>query len=217
MPLNYNDKKLFRVPIVTATGTINYIYASNVDLPAADATVLGVVAVDLAAIPAGSVYQCNSPKPPSVRRFEVARGWDSSFVAPANIGAARTAGWTKANRQISAGVIIAGGRTKTHYVEVGGVRYAWNLHMDRVTKIGAELAGLGIIAATQNDRPSLVWGSTAPRPAMASKIFTGAGGSDLVTVFVAQAKEDSLPAGWTITRPRIDIADILGGTQPVAP
>ncbi|MBW4680204.1 MAG: hypothetical protein KME19_08975 [Microcoleus vaginatus WJT46-NPBG5] len=217
MPLNYGDKKLFRVPVPAGAGNINYIYASNVDLPAGDLTALGIVAVDLAAIPAGSVFQCNSPKPPQARRFDTTRGWDSSFLAQTAVAAAKTAGWSISKRAEVSGVRISGGKTKTVYVEVGGVKYAWNIHTDRFTRLAAELAALGVIAATQDDRPSLVWGATAPRPAEVSKIFTGAGGSDLLTIFCAQNKEDTLPEGWSITKPRVDIADILGGTQPATP
>lgn len=217
MPLNYGDKKLFSVPIPSAAGDIAYIYGSNVDLPAGDLTTLGITAVDLAAIPARAVYQCNSPKPPQARRFSTTRSWDSSFVAQGQVAAAKAAEWAISRRAVQSGVRISGGRTKTVYVTVGGINYAWNIHLERYTRLSAELTALGISAATQDDRPGLVWGSTAPRPAQVSKAFTGPGGTDFVTVFCAQNKEDTLPEGWVITRPRVDIADVLGGTQPATP
>lgn len=217
MALNYADKTLFRVPITSANGTINYIYQSNVDLPAGDLTILGVVAVDPAAIPAGSVFQANSPKPARMRRFNPTRLHDSSFVASAQIGAAKADDWTVAAKAQYAPVKTSGGRTQTVYVEVGGIRYAWNMHSERIARLSASLAALGITIATQNDRASLVWGATAPKPAQASTTLAGVGGTDVITVFVGQAEEDNLPTGWTITKARVDIADVIGGVQPTTP
>jgi hypothetical protein len=68
----------------------------------------------------------------------------------------------------------------------------------------ATATALGIEIATAADEATLVFGCSTPRPAVVT-FFNAAGpdGGDQLTTFVSQAKEDSLPTGWRIVKPRI--------------
>lgn len=202
MPLNkYNNKELVSVPL---SNGLNYVFATNVDAVAR--TALGHVPVT-ALVPALSFQGGNSPKPLRARKL-TADGWNSSFITSvaATVTAAKTAGYQVSNSSKKRGLVpTSGARATTVYVTVRGIKYAWNIPNESITAITtATLTALGINIATAADLPTLVWGASLPRPAKA-KFFNaaGPGGGDVLSTFVGQAQEDSLPNGWRLVQPRI--------------
>lgn len=202
MPNNKYDKKdLVSVPI---GNTMVYVFDTNVDAVAR--TALGHVPITTT-VPAFAFQGGNSPKPQRAKIL-TADGWNSSFVT--NVAATqatlRTAGW-QIGRAPKRRALIAGttARAVTVYVTVRGIKYAWNMPTETRDKItAATLTALGINIATAADVPTLVWGATLPRPAKAQTFITGGTqGGDLLSTFVGQAQEDSLPANWKLKSPRI--------------
>jgi hypothetical protein len=202
VPLNkYDTKDLVSVPL--SNGLI-YIFPTNVDAVAR--TALGHTAV-AAVVPALAFQGGDSPKPRRARKL-TADGWNSSFIAatPAVITAAKTAGYQVSPREQRRGrVPTAGARATTVYVLIRGIKYAWNLSNETIATITqATLTALGIEIATAADEATLVWGASLPKPATATFYnAAGPGGGDQLSTFVAQAKEDTLPTGWRIKKPRI--------------
>jgi hypothetical protein len=202
MPNNKYDKKdLVSVPI---GNTMVYVFDTNVDAIARP--VLGHVPVAIT-VPAFAFQGGNSPKP---RRAKIltADGWNSSFVSenPTTLAAVKIAGW-QVGKAPKRRAIIAGttARAVTVYVLVRGIKYAWNMPSETRTKItDATMTALGINIATAADASTLVWGANLPRPAKAQTFLTGGTqGGDLISTFVGQAQEDSLPANWKLKSPRV--------------
>lgn len=203
MPLNkYNTKDEVSVPL--DNGLI-YIFETNVDTE--ERVALGHTVVP-ATVPPLAFKGGNSPKPRRARRL-TADGWNSSFCAatPASvITALKAAGWNVSKRPKQRGIITGStSRALTVYVDVRGIKYAWNMPRETYTTIGtAAITALGISLATGADIPTLVWGASLPRPAKA-QFFNpaGPGNGDTLSTFVGQAQEDSLPAGWKLIAPRL--------------
>lgn len=202
MPLNkYDSKELVSVPLPNG---LNYVFATNVDSVAR--TALGHVVVP-AVVPALSFQGGNSPKPKRARKL-TADGWNSSYITSvaATVTAAKLAGYQISNTPRSRGLVpTSGARSVTVYVTVRGIKYAWNIPKEtRDTITPAVLTTLGVEIATAADLSTLVWGATLPRPAKAQFFNpTGPGGGDVLSTFVGQAEENSLPDGWRLVRPRI--------------
>lgn len=196
---NYGATQLLSVP---STAGI-YLYKSNIN-PESVLTACGVTAVDFAAIPASAFMGANSPKPPRASQM-TPLGSNSTFCDKAKISALKADGYTISQGRVR-GISTASAASKvvTCFVTCDGVKYAWNMNAARYARLSGDLAGLGVEAATDADRPTLVWGSTVPRPAIASKFFeTGEDGGDTLRCFVASAKEDNLPEGWRLVKPSI--------------
>ena len=96
------------------------------------------------------------------------------------------------------------------YVEIYGIKYAWNMPRWQYDKITGELDALGIKVATRTDEDTLVWGASAPKPARVQK-FDSAGedGGNTYGTFCSLAKENDLPEGWTIVSGSVNVADFL--------
>ena len=202
MPLNkYDNKDLVSVPL--ANGLI-YVFQTNVDASAR--TALGHVAVP-DTVPALAFQGGESPKPRRAKRL-TADGWNSSFIAetPAVITAARASGYqvSKAGKRRGR-VPSAGSRATTVYVNVRGIKYAWNIPNESLaTMTQATATALGISIATAADEATLVFGASIPKPAVATFFSAaGPGGGDQLSTFIDQSKEDTLPTGWRIKKPRI--------------
>lgn len=202
MPLNkYDNKVLVSVPLDNG---LQYVFTTNVD--SAARTALGHAVVP-ATVPALAFQGANSPKPRRARKL-TADGWNSSFITSVatTVAAAKLAGYQVSGTPKKRGLVpTSGARSTTVYVVVRGIKYAWNMPNESITAITpATLTLLGIEIATATDLPTLVWGASLPRPAKA-KFFnpTGPGGGDVLSTFVSQAKEDSLPQGWRLIKPRI--------------
>jgi hypothetical protein len=202
MPLNkYDTKDLVSVPL--ENGLI-YVFATNVDAVAR--TTLGHTAIG-AVVPPLAFQGGDSPKPRRARKL-TADGWNSSFIAAtaAVVAAAKAAGYQVSKSEKKRGrVPAAGARATTVYVTVRGVKYAWNIPNESLaTMTQATATALGINVATAADEPTLVWGASIPKPAVATFYnAAGPGGGDVLSTFVEQAKEDTLPVGWRLKEPRI--------------
>lgn len=101
-------------------------------------------------------------------------------------------------------------KSKSVYVTIGGIKYAWNMPLYLYQKIEGDIAGLGISAATGGDTKTLFWGLSAPKPARVAKVAEEATGTTTYSTFCAPTKEDSLPDGWKIIEPSLTIAEYLG-------
>ncbi len=203
MPNNkYDAKNLVSVPI---GASMSYMFETNVDTIAR--TALGHVPVLNGTVPAFAFLGGNSPKP-NRAKILTADGWNSSFVTSVATTQAslRTAGW-QIGKAPKRRAIISGttARAVTVYVTVRGIKYAWNMPSETRVKItDTTLTALGVNIATAADIPTLVWGASLPRPAKAQTFITGGTqGGDLLSTFVGQAVEDSLPANWKLKSPRI--------------
>lgn len=202
MPNNkYDSKSLVSVPM---GASMVCVFETNVDAVAR--TALGHIPVTTT-VPAFAFQGANSPKPARAKIL-TADGWNSSFVTSvaATQATLRTAGW-QIGRAPKRRAIITGttARAVTVYVTVRGIKYAWNMPTETRVKItDATLTALGVNIATTADIPTLVWGATYPRPAKAQTFITGGTqGGDLLSTFVGQAQEDSLPSNWKLKSPRI--------------
>ncbi|MCT7964647.1 hypothetical protein NG791_28630 [Laspinema sp. D1] len=196
---NYGVTQLLSVP---STAGI-YLYKSNIG-PASVLTDCGVTAADLATLPATAFLGANSPKPPRASQM-TPTGSNGTFCDKAKISTLRAAGYSISQGKIK-GITTASAASKvvTCYVLCDGIKYAWNMNAARYARLSADLAGLGVEAATDADRTTLVWGSTVPKPAIAAKFFAaGEGGGDTLSCFVASAKESTLPEGWKLLKPSI--------------
>lgn len=205
----YNKRDPVTVPI--APGVI-YAFETNVDTE--ERVGLGHTPIT-GAYPPGAFIGANSPKPRRARRL-TATGWNSSFCAetPAVITALKAAGWQVGRPPKKRAVIpatLASARVTTVFVQIAGIKYAWNMPRETFTKITqATLTLLGVETATNADTNTLVWGASIPKPARAQFILTTGGtggtaidGQDILSTFVTPSIEDSLPAGWKIVKPRI--------------
>ncbi|MBD2465779.1 hypothetical protein H6G89_32845 [Oscillatoria sp. FACHB-1407] len=171
---------------------INYGFLTNVNSERRG--VLGHTAVDRSALPPAIVFGANAPKPGRASR-KFADGHAASFYDIAQVAALRSAGWSLTRP------FIRRARTSdlasTRFVTVGGIKYAWQLNNTTATRIGGDLAGLGVQTPTQNDR-DLVFGASYPKPPRAVRITDTGSSQDSVSTFADPSRADSLPAGWRI-------------------
>ena len=206
--LNYGAKETY---VVAVGAGARYVFESNAldgaGITAADLTTLGITAFDYTNPGAGAFLAANSPIPYRAKKYDAVNGYTETFCATAQVQAAKQAGFSITQQLDYRPVLLAsaGKRQQTVFVEIGGIRRAWNMHNELFTKIQADFQGLGITVATANDTATLVWGSRIPMPATVRKIIPATDGSgfDTVTTFCSQAREDNLPAGWGIVDPHV--------------
>jgi hypothetical protein len=210
MPANNKYNK--RDPVIVPLGPgLAYAFETNVDSD--ERAVLGHVPV-AGNYPAGAFVGANSPKPRRARRLG-STGWNESFCAetPAVIAALKAAGWQVSRRPKRRAIIpatLASARVTTVFVQIGGIKYAWNMPRETFVKIGqATLTALGIEVATSADTNTLVWGASIPKPARVQFILAAGGagtpidGQDVLSTFCTPSIEDSLPAGWKVIKSRV--------------
>ncbi|MGB3492806.1 MAG: hypothetical protein WBA57_08760 [Elainellaceae cyanobacterium] len=172
-----------------ATGAL-YGFMTNID--AADRATLGQTAVD-GAYPAGLIIGANAPKPPRASRIR-ATGTTSSYYDLANEAAIRTAGWRTGSRgRIRTRNVTA--RSRTVFVTVGLIKYAWQIPNDTFTQLGGDAAALGVEEPDAGDN-DLVFGASYPKPPRAAQTIFGDDGTDTYSTFIDPAAVDNLPAGW---------------------
>jgi hypothetical protein len=210
MPANNKYNKRDPVTVSLGPGMI-YAFETNVDTD--ERAALGHVAVT-GNYPAGAYIGANSPKPRRARRLS-ATGWNESFCAetPAILTALKAAGWQISKRPKRRAIIpatLASARVTTVFVQIAGIKYAWNIPRETFVKIGqATLTALGVETATAADTNTLVWGATIPKPARVQFILAAGGagtpidGQDILSTFCTPSIEDSLPAGWKVITPRV--------------
>lgn len=150
--------------------------------------------------------EANSPKIP---RVSVIVG-NRKKTTLCNAAVASAAGNVLTPRNQFKGIASTTAKVVSCYVEIYGIKYAWNMPRWQYDKISGELSALGIELATKVDIPTLVWGASAPYPARAEK-FDAAGEDNGNTygTFCSQAKEDDLPEGWIKVSDSINVADFL--------
>jgi hypothetical protein len=170
---------------------IEYGFKTNVNQAVRNE--LGHVVVDLANAPAGLIIGANSPKPGRASQ-RTADQYNSSFYDYRNYGALRAAGWSTTLPSRKRG--RTGVNTRSVFVIIQGIKYAWNMPVSLYNNIGAERAQLGISDATQNDT-DLVWGASFPQPPRVSATVVGAGGTNVLSTFCDPTRLDNLPDGWS--------------------
>lgn len=189
----YGSRTLVYVAPFTGSA-IKYGFLTGVD--SGTQTALGHTVVT-GAYPPGLVIGANAPKPPRARR-KTLTATESSFCNPAQIAAARAAGW-----QVSAGKVRVGSastKSVVCYITYEGNKIAWR--MPRYTRgliSGADFTGLGITEATRADE-DLVYGVRYPQVPRVSKIVAVGAGQSTVTTFCDPSKLESLPEGWITIR-----------------
>lgn len=186
---SYNNRRLVYVTPFTGA-TVKYGFLTNT--PAAVSTACGHTEVT-DAYPTGLVIGANAPKPGRASK-RTATGTNGSFYDIGNRAALRTAGYSLTNPKIRRGSV--GANSRAVYVLNGGIKYAWRMPQTTYTKIGGDLAALGLVDATSND-VDLVWGASYPKPPKASRADVGADGTDIISTFVDPDAVDSLPDGWS--------------------
>ncbi|MFE4108566.1 hypothetical protein [Almyronema epifaneia] len=174
---------------------VRYGFLTNIDQ--AQGTQLGQTAIG-GTVPQGYVFGANSPKPARASKA-FASGTVSSFVNAGNIASARQQGWRVGKARLRRG----GSRKKSSvvYVTLGGVNYAWTMPNDTKTKIGGDLAALGI-KTTTGQETNLVFGASNPTPPKAYKTVGTGSSINLISTFYDPQR--SLPAGWQAAATGID-------------
>lgn len=179
----YNKKRLVFVNLKAevpgagpVAGAPAFAYGFPTNIKAGDGTELGHQAVDIAAPPAKFVIGTSFPKP---ARASVRKGlyFVSSFADISAYATLKTAGWS-VTRSRSLPPVITGDRpfVTTIYVEVRGIKYAWQRPKTILTNTNAaDLGTLGHNEPTIAEYDELVFGAEFPRPARASIIVAAAG------------------------------------------
>lgn len=189
MPRNYRKRDLVYVSIKAGTTTINYGFLTG--LKVADRTDFGQIEITNQ-LPTAFCFGANAPKPARASKREPT-GYVSSFCADDKINTLKDAGYsTTRKRQRSPQL---GGLSKTVYITIDGIKYAWN-----TPAIATEPEGYnstGIQAATANDL-DLVYGAEFPKPPRYATEISGADNlSGTFSTFVDPSNEAQLgTAGW---------------------
>lgn len=183
-------------------------FKSNQDMTGLGAAVTGVTPFTPAygTQLTNGFIEANSPKIPRVSVI-VASGKKTTYC---DAGVASAAGNVLRPKKQFRSIASATAKVVTCYVEVYGIKYAWNMPRFQYDKITADLSLLGIEVATGTDQPELVWGASAPYPARVQK-FDSAGedGGNMYTTFCSLTKEDSLPPGWIKVSSSLNVVDFL--------
>jgi hypothetical protein len=155
-------------------------------------------------------YEANSPKIPRISMVVGAKKkttfCNAATVPPqgANSGDVQNA------KRIFRSIASPTALVVSVYVDLFGIKIAWNMPRFQYDKISAEFGGLGIEISAPTDEPELVWGATAPRPARVRKFDpNGEEGGNTYTTYCSLAKEDSLPPGWIKVSSSLNITTAL--------
>lgn len=179
-----------RVYVEPFPGNIKYGFLTNV--AAAVGTSCGHTAVP-ADPPVGLCFGANQPKPGKASKRRV-NGTDSTFYDHSRYGALRTDGWSLTLPRRRRG--SNGANSRSVYVTIQGVKYAWKMPIHTYTSVGAARGDLGIQDATENDT-DLVWGASSPKPDKVSRVVVGADNVDVISTFVDPSRINNLPEGWS--------------------
>jgi hypothetical protein len=204
MPRNYSTAEFVYVLLTFGTKTIKYGFRCRLQRDSAY-TALGITKIDpttVTSILQGLVIGCNAPKPPRAKKkFDTSPpGHESTFCgnSSAVLKTARDDGW-----KISPGrpsrKAISTPNSKTLYVTVNGLSYAWNASIPAtgVLDLTSLDADIGAKIATIADE-GLVWGCDFPKPPRAGRVVKDPddGEDDWFTTFADPARIDSLATGW---------------------
>lgn len=188
----YADRELVWVKPLTGSA-IKYGFRTNAD--GATQSALGHNLVTNV-YPVGLVIGANAPKPPRASKLK-STGVESSFCDVDSVSSAKAAGWKVRPGKVRSGG--AGKKSKTVYVDIDGVRYAWKMPNDTYTNTASDRSQLGIQDATAATS-GLVFGASYPKPARASFVGISTTGANTFTTFVEPTKEDNLPTGWGLVK-----------------
>lgn len=196
MPNNPYDRKIL-LQVTLGPGVM--IFRSNMDSTLY--TDLGVTGV-VGSVPTNAFFEANSPQPAVAKRTLIT-GRDSFFCDFSKAALLRADGWNVRAPKFK-GVLesTSGARAVTRYVTTSGLKYAWNEPTFKLLT-AANRTALGVEAATDSDRLTLIWGATFPRPAIAKIVTdtTGATGpSNTISSFIDDSKINSLPANAVLAR-----------------
>lgn len=187
----YESRRLAYVTPYTGS-TIKYGFRTNVS--SAVGVTCGHTPVDLANPPTGLTFGANSPKPGRASKRRT-NGVDTTFYDIGQVAALRTAGYSLSPPRARRGG--SGANSKTVYVTIGGIKYAWKTPTTSYNKIGAaDRTALGIQDATATD-DNLVFGASYPKPPRARKEIVGVDTVDTISTFCDPERIDSLPEGWS--------------------
>lgn len=204
----YASKELLKTNVAIKSGNLTYVFQGNV--VASVKTDLGITDfvppanMTAAVALTGHVHKCSYPKPRRATKTD-ATGSDSSFLS-STISPAPS-GYEIGKGAKTKKIFLPSGNAKvvSVFVEILGIKYAWNMPKWQYIAIGAERSGLGIENCDENDIDDYVWGASLPKPARVSKIIAGVGGSDRITTFCGKYTSGitvgTLPAGWFVSAP----------------
>lgn len=188
------SSRLVSVPLSAPYADHKYVFRTTIE--SAKSTTLGHTAVTAETAVAGLIFEANYPKPARASKA-FASGSTQSFVAPASIAAARTAGWS-VSRTKSNGKKNNSRFTVVVYVTVNSVKYAWAIPKKSWAKLKNSAKALGIKEAQASDN-DLVFGATFPKPPKATVTTTSADGVTKNTSFVDPSNLGSLPTGTNVS------------------
>ncbi|NJO58889.1 MAG: hypothetical protein HC836_11250 [Richelia sp. RM2_1_2] len=193
MPRNYRSRDLVAVAIKVGASTINYGFKTG--LPTGDRAAFGQTAVTTS-LPAKFVFGANAPKPARASK-RTATGYNSSYAADDKLTSLRTAGW-RTTRKKTRG-ITSGGLSRTVYVTIGGINYAWNL--PSAASEPTSLTQVGVKNATATDL-DLIFGAEFPKPPRYSiAVGTGETGGTYSTYIDPSKETEAATAGWSKVKP----------------
>ncbi|MBP0016242.1 MAG: hypothetical protein J7647_01640 [Cyanobacteria bacterium SBLK] len=167
MPRNYSKSDPVWVPYRAKTDLIKYGFPCRLERDTAFST-LGINLIDVTALSEadllGMVWGANSPKPPRATKKHDTNppGYESTFCGNSAtiLAAARADGWKirtgKSPRKPSETT-----RSKTVYVTINGINYAWQF-AKLAQGVTVDVTQIGVKDATSNDL--LVFGATFPKP-----------------------------------------------------
>ncbi|MCT7952688.1 hypothetical protein NG798_23085 [Ancylothrix sp. C2] len=216
MSLNKQNKKRY---IVDAGLAGTYVFDSTAldavgqGVTTTALTAIGVTLLDVATPPARGFIGANSPKPPKFKLPGIVIGQSTTtFGAIGTTLANASAQNWKITKRARFKPVTLRGQSRSVFVIVGGINYAWNMHVDQYEQLLAlgVLTTLGISLCDPDQVQTYVWGSTIPKPAKVGLVIAsvgingGAGSVDTITTFCAQVRENNLPEGWKIIKPRRD-------------
>jgi hypothetical protein len=194
MPRNYKTRDVCYVAISLGSTTINYGFPSGLD--DARRSDFGQTVLTTA-LPSNFCFGVNAPKPSRAsRRFST--GYISSFCADDKVRTLKAAGYRTTRKKIRG--VITSGLSRTVYVTIGGIKYAWN----RPNFVGAAPASysqLGVQEATATDT-DLIFGATYPKPPRYAFEQEIGGEINVISSFVDPSNaEAATGGGWQLIKP----------------
>ncbi|MBF2016298.1 MAG: hypothetical protein IGS23_14055 [Rivularia sp. T60_A2020_040] len=193
MPRNYRKRDLVSVVIKMGQTTINYGF--NTGLIEGQRANFGQVAV-ANSLPTGFVFGANAPKPARASK-RTTTGYNSSYAADDKIKTLREAGW-RTTRKKTRG-ITSGGLSRTVYVTIGGINYAWNLPSSASEPTSLEQVGIKNAKVTDLD---LIFGAEFPKPPRYAIAFgEGDAGGTYSTYIDPEKETEAVGAGWNKVKP----------------
>jgi hypothetical protein len=189
MPRNYRKRDLVYVAIKVGPTTINYGFLTG--LKPADRTDFGQIEITTN-LPTAFCFGANAPKPARASKREPT-GYVSSYCADNKINTLKDAGYRTSRKKQRSPQL--GGLSKTVYVTIEGIKYAWNTPAIATEPQGYNSAG--IQSATANDI-DLIYGAEFPKPPRYATEISGADNlSGTFSTFVDPSNEAALiTAGW---------------------